>query len=199
MLKVGLTGGMASGKSTVAKLLVKKGAKSLNSDQLVHQLFKKKSAVYLKIIREFGESVLNKSKNIDRKKLAEIVFNYPKKLKKLEQIVHPLVIKEINQRMNKWEKSKRVSVAVVEIPLLFEKKLEKHFDSVIVVTAPVKAQLQRSLKKGYRQPKEIRQRLRAQMKQQLKAAKADYVVGNNGSLAVLKKKVDKIWKQFSLN
>lgn len=196
MLKVGLTGGIASGKSSVAKLLTRKGAKSIDSDALVHQLLKQGTPTWKKVVHAFGEDILGKSKKIDRKKLAKVVFNQPQKLRKLEKIVHPPVIAEIKKWLVGCQKNKNVSIAVVEVPLLFEKKLEKLFDVVVAVTSPRREQIARLLNKGFQTRKEIVSRIRSQLSQTEKAKRADFVIRNNQNKKDLKNKVDKLWKKL---
>ncbi len=197
MLRVGLTGGIASGKSSVARLLEQKGAKFVESDRLAHQLLKKGTPTWKKIVHAFGEEILDTSKSIDRKKLAKVVFSQPKKLRHLEQILHPPVIAEIQKWLAGCQKEKRVAVAVVEIPLLFEKKLERLFDRVVAVSAPRKEQIARLAQKGFHSRKEILARMKSQMSQSEKAKRADFVVRNSGDKKELKKKVDFLWEELN--
>lgn len=196
MLKVGLTGGVASGKSTVASYLAARGAKLLDSDRLAHQVMKKGSAPWKKLKKEFGEKILTKSGQIDRKKMAEVVFKQPRQLRKLERIVHPPVIKEIGLWLKRCSKNKKTRAAVVEVPLLFEARCEKLFDLVLAVTSPKEAQVKRCLKNGYSSRKEVLARMGAQMSQAEKARRADAVIRNNGTKKELEKKVNRFWKKF---
>lgn len=195
MLKVGLTGGMASGKSTVTAMLAAKGAKTRDSDALVHRALKKGSLTRQRLIKEFGPQILLKTKEIDRNKLAQIVFNQPKQRRKLEQIVHPPVVKEIRAWLSQCRKLGNLKIAVAEVPLLFEARLEKMFDVVVAVTAPRKCQITRFVKKGYSR-KQALSRIRSQMSQTEKAKKSNYVIRNNGSKKELKTKVDKLWEKL---
>ncbi len=197
MLTVGLTGGIASGKSSVVKLLKQHGAKSIDSDVLVHQHLRQGTPVWKKVVRQFGKDVLTNSKNISRKKLAKIVFNHPRKLRQLEQIVHPPVIADLKKWLKSWNKKKHISLVVAEVPLLFEKKLESLFDVVVVVTASKKEQISRCLKKGYSSQQEVLKRINSQMNLRDKAQKADFVVRNNGTEKDLKLKVNQLLKKLN--
>lgn len=197
MLKVGLTGGVGSGKSTVAAMLAAHGAKYLDSDAVVHRLMRVGSTTWKQLTKEFGKEILLKSKKINRRKLANIVFNQPRKLRKLEHLIHPSVKKEIRTWLKDCQKNKRVKVAVVEVPLLFEAHLEKMFDRVVAVTAPKSLQVARGSKLGIANRQEVMSRIRSQMSQTKKAKKADFVIRNNGSKKELKIKVNKLWEKCS--
>jgi len=195
MLKIGLTGGVGSGKSTVAAMLAAHGANYLDSDAVVHRLMRVGSPTWKQLTKEFGKEILFKSKKINRRKLANIVFNQPRKLQKLEHLIHPSVKKEIRSWLGQFQRNKRVKVAVVEVPLLFEARLEKMFDRVVAVTAPRSLQLKRCAKLGISTRQEVMNRIRSQMSQTKKAKKADFVLRNNGSKKELKIKVNKLWEK----
>ncbi len=186
LIKVAITGNIGTGKSTVCSYFKKFGAYVVNSDKLSHKIISS-AKVKEKIIRYFGSSVLEKGK-ISRKRIAKIVFNDKKKLKKLESIVHPLVFKEIEKLYSK-AKQKNYKFFVVEIPLLFETKKEKLFDYVITVSA--REENCRKRVKGLLK-KDFEKRLQRQMPLNKKAAKSDFVINNDSNFASLKRQTSKI-------
>lgn len=187
MLKLGLTGGVASGKSTVAAIFKKHGARYLNTDWVAHDVVRPGTAAWKKVVRVFGKEILLKSQEIDRKKLSKIVFSRPEKLRQLEKIVHPAVVKKTRAWLAQRRK-KKVCLAVVEVPLLYEAKMERLFDAVVAVTAPRRLQLKRGAEPA---------RIRAQMSQREKARRADFTIVNAGSKKDLGKKVQKILNKLT--
>lgn len=198
MLKLGLTGGVGSGKSAAARIFQARGAKILNSDQVAHDTMRPGTAVWKKVVQAFGNEILLKSREIDRKKLSKIVFSQPEKLRQLESLVHPAVVKIIRSWFAQCQCRKRGknSVAVVEVPLLFEAKLERLFDRVVAVTAPRRLQLKRASGRGLSR-RELLLRMRSQMSQREKARRADYVVANSGTKKELEKKIGMLWRHLT--
>jgi dephospho-CoA kinase len=188
---IGLTGGIGSGKSTVLALFKKKGAFTLDSDAIVHRLQKQKTVLNA-IKREFGSGVFAAGGELDRKKLAAVVFSSPARKKKLERMIHPLVRKEIYGRL----KRRKGNVTVVDVPLLYESGWKNEFDRVIVVNAALKNRVRRLKQKGF-DAADIRRRIKAQWSLAKKARLADFVVDNNGPLARTKKQIDPIWNQIT--
>jgi dephospho-CoA kinase len=190
MLKVALTGSIASGKSLVLKEL-SKHFKVINADKIAHSLYNKKS-IKEKLLDFFG--------TYNRKKLSLIVFKDKKKLKKLEKIFWPLVLKEINKKIRALKK-KKIKVIVIEVPLLFEARLEKKFDFIILVYCQRKKQIQRLLKKGFSFNEAI-QRIKSQMPLNKKIKKADFIINNSFSFNKTRKQIAKLLfllKKLSLN
>lgn len=138
----GLTGGIATGKSTVARLLQSRGFPVIDADQIAHQLTEKNQLGYIQIVKGFGLGILDKNQNIDRKKLAQIIFNNPTEKDKLESILHPLIQQKV-QSLKAEYKAQNFSMCFYDVPLLFEKKLEAQFDAVVLVYAQPEIQLQR--------------------------------------------------------
>lgn len=195
MLKLGLTGGVGAGKSTAAELFRRSGAAILNTDRTAHEAMRPGSKVWKKLVREFGGEILLENREIDRKKLSHIVFQNRRKLRRLESIVHP----EVVRRLKSWFASCRrrgVKLAVVEVPLLFEAKLEKLFDVTVAVTAPRAAALRRCGKRGLSRAEAVK-RMRAQMSSQEKARRADFAIANAGAKKDLKPKVQRLLKKLS--
>ena len=188
---VGLTGGMGSGKSTVLSLFKKKGALVLDADAIVKDLLGSNRMVIRSVRQKFGPGVFDKSGKVDRKALAHLVFPAPKRRKALERILHPMVRKKIWREVRKPRKT----VAILDIPLLYESKWHKKLDAVIVVNATMDKRLARLKKRGFA-PSEARKRIKIQMSLAEKARRADYVINNNGSIKQTKKQVDEIWKSL---
>ncbi|WP_293445409.1 dephospho-CoA kinase [Persephonella sp.] len=193
MLKVGLTGSIGTGKTTVLNLFKELGAYVISADQIVHQLLKRKD-IKEKIKKEFG-NVFTSEGEIDRKKLAQIVFKDEKKRKKLESIIHPEVFKELENFFKSVDKKDPDAVAVAEIPLMIETGSYKNYDIVIVVYAPEEIQIERLKKKGMKED-EILRRIRSQMPIDEKIKYADIVIKNTGSIDQLKKEVENVYKKL---
>lgn len=181
--KIAITGGVASGKTTVCRIFEEFGATVVFADAIVHELLKTDTALKNKIIGEFG-SELVKNGQIDRKILGNLVFKDEKALKKLEAILHPAVLKKIDEE---YKVAKGTSF-VVEIPLLFEIGAEERFDVVIAVLCD-----ERVAKKRFEHgEKEYDLRMQQQLKPEVKAAKAHYTITNNGTLGDLRYSVIRI-------
>lgn len=191
-MNVALTGGIGSGKSTVAALFRAKGARVIDADALVHRLLSRDRNVRAAIRRKFGEAVFGPRGAIDRAALAAGIFRNPRKRRTLERIVHPAVRKEIRRRMDR----PGARVTVVEIPLLFESGWKQEFDAVVVVSASVPKRLQRLAARGV-SGAEARRRMRAQLPLAMKARLADYVINNDGTKNQTRKQCDEVWKRLT--
>lgn len=188
---IGITGSIGSGKTTAANLFKKYGFKVINADKIGHQVMKKGSIAHKKIISEFGSGILDKNKNINRKKLGEIVFSDYVKLKKLNLIMHPLILSEIKDSIEKIGKQcKNKKNIVIDAPLLLETPAKKLVEKVIVVKANKKAIMKRLSKKYPRQ--KIEKILKAQMPMGEKARHADFIIDNCKGKQHLKNQVENI-------
>lgn len=198
MLRVGLTGGIACGKSTVAELLVRRGAHFLSADALAHQTYAPGTLTHAEIVRRFGAGVLNEDGSIDRKGLANVVF--PDRIAELNAVVHPAVIEAQNRWMNQVEREDPNGIAVVEAALLLEAGAEKDFDEVIVVTCGFEQKVERyAARTGLpleAARAEVERRSAAQMKDQEKARRANYIIENSGSIDALERQVDEVWRKL---
>lgn len=141
---IGLTGSFGSGKSTVAKIFKSKGAKVIDADRIAHDCMRKGSPVYSKVVSFFGEGILNKIKEINRPRLGDIVFKNNAHLKKLNNIVHPQVIRKIRNELRRIKKG----VIILDAPLLLEAGLVPAVDKIVVVKLDRDVQIKRLLKKG---------------------------------------------------
>ncbi len=183
-LVVGVTGGIASGKTTVMRLLAQKGIPGISSDDLAHDVIKKGKPAYRAIVRAFGSGVLDNDRQINRVKLALVVFSNPAQLKRLERMVHPQVIRELKRFIQRHH-----GVIAVDIPLLFEAKLTHLVDRILVVYCSRPQQLSRMLKRDKLSRSQALARLKAQWPLASKLKGADIVVRNTGNSSKLRREV----------
>ena len=192
-MNVGLTGGIGSGKSEVARLLVKHGAVLVDSDVLAREAVAPGTPGLAAVVEAFGESVLDPDGSLNRARLGAIVFADPARRQKLEEIIHPHV------RTRAAEISKQApahAVVVHDVPLLTEKRLGDLYDVVVVVDAPMELQLDRLRRRGMSLA-DAKARIAAQATREQRLAIADYVIDNSGSLAQLRTEVDDLWSILS--
>lgn len=177
---IGITGSIGTGKSSVAKVLRELGYQVLDADELAKKQLEIGESGYLKVLESFGKQLLNSDKTIDRSKLAKIVFNNRNELLKLENIIHPLIQKQIQIIKNESEKNGE-KILFYDVPLLFEKNMENLFDEIILVVAENEVQLQRIQKRNNWTEEEIKKRLESQMPLAQKKLKSKFIIENNGS------------------
>ncbi len=196
-IAVGITGSLGTGKTTVSTLLGELGAKVYNADKIAHDLIRKGQCCYEPMIELLGEEVLSGSE-IDRKKVAAVVFDDPKKLKAIEKIIHPFVLKVIREEINRHRepKSYKEKVLVFDVPLLFESKADRLMDLRIAVVADQSTQISRVVKKMGLSEEQALVRIKAQWPLKEKAQKADMIIDNNDSKLKTRKQVEKIWKKI---
>ncbi len=193
MFVIGLTGSLGTGKSTVARMFAKCGAKILDADVIARrQLYRGKKSSQ-RVVRIFGKDILTRGR-IDRKKLAEIVFNDVKRLRELENIIHPEIRREIIQKLKQYKRAKKT--IVMDVPLLFEAGLDVFADQTMVVKAKKNIQIERAMKHLGMTKTEVLKRIKAQMSLREKIRRADVVIDNSGNLIQIKKQVQKIWEKI---
>lgn len=185
---IGIAGNIGAGKTTVANIFKNLGAEVIDADRLGWKCLKKGTLEYERIIKRFGESILEQNGEIDRKKLGKIIFSSPKKRETLNRIVHPKIVKEIKEKVKKSK-----GVMAIDAALLLDWNLE--VDKVIVVTASEKLKIERMEREGYTR-EEVVQRLENQERESELAKKADYVIENSKGLKELKDKCKNIWKSL---
>jgi dephospho-CoA kinase len=190
---LGLSGGIGSGKSTVAKIFADLGAVVIDADAISREVLEPGQIGYENTILTFGESVLSESGSVDRKKLAELVFQNPAQLAKLEAIIHPAVIARVAQIRESLPAS---AIVVYDTPLLVEKNLKSQFDKVIIVLADEQIRKDRLVTRGLELP-DIEARISNQATDSQRSDVADYIINNDGTLAQLQDNVTKVWKQLS--
>ncbi len=188
---IGLTGGMGTGKTTVSGIIQSLGYHVLNADKNAHEALQKTSPVFSRIIQTFGPHILRPDGEIDRKKLGDIVFADKFQLSKLESIVHPQ-IQELTKRDRQKLAESGIALAFYDIPLLFEKRLEKSFDKILTISCKRDLQIQRAMQRTGLSEEEIRKRLAAQLPMEVKVRASHYTIRNDGSLEELKIKVQDV-------
>ncbi len=188
MLRVGLTGGIASGKTTVARMLHGLGIPVLEADPLAHFLIEPGEPAYEEVVREFGREVLRPDGFVDRSKLGEIVFASRAKLERLNRIVHPGVLEAIERWFTELARSGGVRVAVVEAALLIESGYCSHLDRLVVAWCRPEQQLERLMVRGLTR-QQAEQRIAAQMPVEEKRRLADDVIDCSGSLEDTRRQV----------
>jgi dephospho-CoA kinase len=193
MLIVALTGGIGSGKSTVASIFADLGALVVDSDQLARDVLERGSDGFNQVVSEFGDEVLANGQ-IDRKALGRVVFNNPSLRLKLESITHPLIRKSFADFI---AAAPRSSIIINQIPLLVESDHDYKFDAVIAVLASIKLRNTRLLQRGLSE-QEISGRIAAQASDLEREAVADFVIENNLELVDLTGEVEKIWQKLQL-
>lgn len=192
MIRVGLTGGIATGKSTVARMFAARGAAVLDADELVRELQYPGMPVYDAIVEAFGTAILKEDGTIDRKSLGEMVFRDTKLRKRLEAIVHPALISAVEQRVVEL-RTQGVPICVVELPLLIEAESEGRFDWVVVVVASEDLQVARLMADRGLTRAEALARIRSQMPLQEKVKQAHFVIENSGDRWQTERRVQEIY------
>ncbi|HLJ41752.1 MAG TPA: dephospho-CoA kinase [Candidatus Acidoferrales bacterium] len=199
MLTVGLTGGIASGKSTVARLLQERGCAIIEADLLAHQYLQPENPVSQEVTREFGAGILDASGKIDRTKLGEVVFGDAKKIGRLNAIIHPHVLKEIARRLHELQRTGETDIAVVVAALHIETGFYKTFDRLAVAWCRPEQQLERLLNRGFTSQQAVR-RIASQMPMEEKRRLADDQIDCSGTLQETTRQVDEAlarWKRVS--
>lgn len=195
---IGLTGGIVGGKSTVASMFRDLGAKIVDVDKLGHSVILPHRPAWEKIIRLFGKDILRNDLTIERKKLGKIVFTNPTLLKKLNKITHPEIIKLIKREINlaKNKTNSQEKILIIDAALIYEAKIDKLMDKIIVVYINKDEQVKRLVKRNNLSKEETLQRIKSQMSMKEKVKIADYVIDNSNSLDKTKEQVEKIWKKL---
>lgn len=177
---IGLTGGIATGKSTVSRLLESLGCPVVDADQISHQLTRFGEIGYIQTVSHFGSEILSENQDIDRKKLSQIIFQDLTKKQELENILHPLIQEKVQTLKNKYEKE-GFELCVYDVPLLFEKKLQSQFDAVATVWCEPHIQIQRLIFRNTLSQTEALQRIRNQLPLAAKISQSKYCIDNSGS------------------
>jgi dephospho-CoA kinase len=176
MILVGLTGGIATGKSTVAKMFKQCGAVVIDADELARDVVKPGKPAWREIVELFGKTVLNQDRSLNRQALGSIVFHNPIKRRQLERIIHPRVAREQTRLTKQAARTDPTAVVIYEVPLLFEARVDKRVDKIIVVTADRETQIARLKKRNGLSRAEAIQRIRTQMPLSKKIRLADIVI-----------------------
>ena len=195
-LRVGLTGSMGSGKTTVASIFKNLGAVVLDADQICRDLVLPTKPAWQEVIDAFGTGILNEDQSIDRKKLAHIVFNDDAQKKQLENILHPKVISEEMRLSREIFQKDPQSIIIIEAALLIESGNYRQMDKVIVVTCDEEKLIRRAMARSSMTLEEAQKRVQSQMSQEEKSQRADYILKNDGSMEDLTKKVQELFNEL---
>ena len=205
MLKVGLTGGISSGKSIVGEMFAALGVAVIDADDIAHALMQPGQAVYAEVVRHFGTGILNHDGTVNRSKLAEAAFGTPNqkagsRVQELNRIVHPAVIERQEEWMNEIGSKQPHGIAIVEAALIVEAGAAKRFDRLILVTCQPEQRFQRwaLLRKVDQETgaREVTRRMAAQLPDDEKIKLADYVIDNSGSLDNTRKQVQEVYQEL---
>ena len=194
MLKVGLTGGIASGKSTVSRIFASFGAKVLDADEVAREVLLPGQPAWTRLRQAFGQEFFRPDGTVRRKQLRRLVFADAEKRSQLNAIVHPEVMKEIDRRYEILSSSVQNGVLLVDVPLLLEVGVANRFDKVVVVYVSERVQINRLQQRDGISEKEAKQALNAQMALSKKVEQADYLIDNSGTLEETRSQVEKVWE-----
>jgi dephospho-CoA kinase len=191
ILRAGLTGGIASGKSTIMRRLADLGAVTIDADKVVAKLYQPGNAGHDAIVRTYGTDVLRPDGEIDRKKLADIAFANPAEAQKLNALIHPIVIAEEERMMEKEAESD--AIAIVEATLLLESGGKQRYDKIVVVDVPPDVQIERAIGRGMTR-EEATRRIAHQLPREERLRQADYVIDNSGDERAAEKETRRVYE-----
>ena len=192
MLLVGLTGNIASGKSTVAHLLSERGATIIDADILARRVVEVDTPAYREIVKRWGAEILAPDGTLDRAALRRRVFKDPVQLEELNRLTHPEVTR-LRDRLVADARRRGDRMVICDIPLLFERHLADEFERIVLVDAPRPLRLERLVRERGLGETEAMDMIAAQMPAELKRARADFIIDNEGTLAALERRVDEVW------
>lgn len=192
---IGLTGGIASGKSTASRFFKEKGLPIIDADAIAHQLMAPGEVNYSKIMEEYGTEVLASDGTVDRKRLGSLVFSDVKALRRLEELTHPAIRERIGKEVSNYRQVPGNSCVLLDHPLLLEMGMERLVDEVWVVACTPEQQRKRLAERDGLSPQAIEERLASQMGTEEKMAKADRVIRNDGCLDMFLAQLEEVWKE----
>ncbi|MBP1989415.1 dephospho-CoA kinase [Paenibacillus eucommiae] len=197
-MNIGLTGGIACGKSTVSAMLVRRGAILIDADAIAREVVEPGSPTLLKVAEQFGQAVLQSDGSLNRKLLGEIVFADAEARKRLEGLLHPPIRAMMKERMHTAELLHPDKLVVVDVPLLYESELQAMFSEVMVVYVPPHVQMERLISRDKLSREQAEKRLAAQMSIELKKQRADIVIDNQGTMEETERLVNEFWLRKGL-
>jgi dephospho-CoA kinase len=198
MIVAGLTGGIATGKSTVAAIFEEAGARLIDADRAARDAVRKGTPAFHAIVAHFGEAVLLGDGEIDRRRLASVIFNDPAEQRTLERIVHPWVKQEIARCLNRIRGAAPEALVILDVPLLFETGMDQGLVAAIVVYVTEQIQLERLMARDALAEPDARARIRAQMPIEKKKSLAAFVIDNSGSLEHTRAQTLEVYRRLSL-
>ena len=194
MLIAGLTGGIATGKSTVAGFFIQAGATVIDADKIAHQALAREGAAYTEVIQAFGPEIVTATGEIDRKVLGEAVFKNPLEKQRLNRIVHPFVFQAIENRLGRLKKASFDGVVILDIPLLIETGCHAKCDEVIVVYIPESLQLRRLIERDRLEEAQAWHRIRSQMPIEEKRRHATLLIDNSGPRQATRRRAQHVYQ-----
>lgn len=197
LLRIGVTGGIGAGKSVVCEIFRKLGVAVLSADEIAHHLTDTDSEIKQKIKEEFGPEFFTKDGLLDRKRMAEVVFSDRVKKEKLNAIVHPRVIKKIDEEIRSIAKRRDTPFVIHEAALIFEAGIDKGLDYVVVVDAEEETRIRRVMERDGVSREEVMRRINSQMPAERKRKLADFVITNDADLKTLEEKVKFLFSLFT--
>ncbi len=195
---IGLTGGVATGKSLVAEIFKSLGARIIDADIVARSVVEPGMDAYKDIIKEFGQGILNTDKTINRKSLGKIVFSNKEKLKKLNSITHPRIRERVKEEITQIKEAQPERIIISVVPLLIEEGSYKKVDKIILVTASRENQIKRYTDRDGRTEEDAINIIESQMPEEEKAKYADFVLDNNGTLNDIKEKAKELFSSLAL-
>ena len=196
VLRVGLTGGIASGKTTVAAMLAEHGAFILDADRIAHETIAPGGAAHAAVVARFGSAVVEADGSISRPRLGALVFTDAGARRDLDAIVHPLVLPEVERRLAAYLTTGHALVAVVDAALLVEAGLHRRFDRLVVVRCVRETQIRRLMTRNGLSQDDAERRIDAQAPLEAKLQAADYVVDTDGTMRQTRSQVDRLWRDL---
>ena len=195
-MRVGLTGGIATGKTTVCRLFATKGCQIIDADEVAHQLLRREYPGYAPVLQAFGAEILDSAGEIDRSKLGNIVFADPAKLTQLNELLHPEVIRHILDKLSQITQEDPSRRVIVDASLMIESGFHREFDRLILVTSTEEQQILRLRSRNGLSEQQARRRIALQMPLADKLRFAHYVIDNSGSLNQTSEQVDSIFEEL---
>jgi dephospho-CoA kinase len=197
-MNIGLTGGIACGKSTVSRLLASRGAIVIDADILAREVVEPGAPALAEVVRVFGPDMLNEDGTLNRKQLGKVVFDNEAKRKRLEELLHPAIIQLMQERMAEAERLQPDKLVVADVPLLYEAQMEDMFQEVLVVAASREVQLERLMQRDGLSGEEAELRIDAQMPLEWKKEWADVVIDNSGAPEETERQVEQYLRKKRL-
>ncbi|KPJ53054.1 MAG: hypothetical protein AMJ37_01915 [Dehalococcoidia bacterium DG_18] len=195
MIVIGLTGGILSGKSTISQMLAEKGAVIIDADKIGHEAYKPHTKTWQELVDAFGKSILKQNMEIDRKKLGEIVFNDPRALARLNEIVHPKMHTMMKEEINRL-RGEGVGMVVLEAAVLIEANWTDLVDEVWVAVAPEEVAVKRLQNRGGLSEEQARARIRSQLSHEERARHADVIIDTDCEISQVRARVAELWQKL---
>ncbi|WP_059054312.1 dephospho-CoA kinase [Paenibacillus senegalimassiliensis] len=193
-MNIGLTGGIATGKSTVSRMLAQRGAVIIDADVIAREVMEPGHPVLAAVAERFGQAILQPDGTLHRKKLGEIIFSQPEERKALEGLTHPAIRAEMKRRISECEAADPRQLVVADIPLLYESGLESLYEEIMVVYVPREVQKSRLMSRDGLTEWQAEQRLNAQMDIELKKERAHILIDNSQGLAETEQQIERFWR-----